>query len=838
MSGRLTPPDNQQGEFGYRADDAGDARSGATLDMETARKLGIETYEASTDWLNSGRREEWDNNLRAFQGRHASDSKYNSSDYRYRSRFYRPKSRSMVRRDEAATAAAFFSNEDVVSISASDDSDPRQQASADVLKALLQYRLTKTIPWFQTVLGARQDCDVMGGCVLKAYWKYEERFIETRTRPRIGVDGVPVIDPATGEPFLDDYDLLEKLKDHPWVDLIAPENFRFEPGCDWRDPVHSSPYLIELEPVYIQEARERMEGRHGSEPEWLHVDDNALRRAGDPDDEGTRRSREGGGIPGRDSNSWKPRDFDLCWTRVYSMRWGGRDWHYRTLAGTGQILTEPRPLDEVHLHGERPYVIGNVILEAHKAYPSSKIELTRDLQSAANEDWNMRFDCVRLNLMPRQFVRNGSGIDPVDVRTFMPGKVVLLNGKPGEPLQNEVTWDRPPPPDASAYAEQDRINLDFDELTGAFTNSSVQASQINQQSATGMHLMSGEAGTIAEYELRMFAETTIEPLIRLLIKLEQAYETDPIILALAGKRAELFTKFGVDAITDELLSQDVTVRANVGIGASNPALKLRNFVTAGEILGKVFGPAAAMGANFEEVSKEVFALAGYKDGQRFFTPGFDPRVPILQEQLKEAEKKSGPQPDQTRVEAAKIQADSNQKERQIEADSAREVAGMDIAKTRMEEDGDNWRAWLAMQRELMTHPAFVGGQPPDVPPPTPGATPPVPEMAGMMPPPVPQPPQGAPAMPLAPVENEMKREEFVDAVGQIVVGIEEGNHSIAQAIGQIAQAMMESSAKNEDRMAEIMARLSGSHEAMAAAMSKKKRVVRGADGRVEGVEAV
>jgi hypothetical protein len=318
-----------------------------------------------------------------------------------------------------------------------------------------------------------------------------------------------------------------------------------------------------------------------------------------------------------------------------------------------------------------------------------------------------------MNLMPRQFVRNGAALDPNDLLAFRPNKIVAINGKVGEPLTNDVAWDRPPPPDQAAYAEQDRINLDFDEITGAFTNSSVQASQINQQSATGMHLMSGEASGMGEYELRLFAESFVEPLLMLLIKLEQAYETDPIVLALAGKKAQLFDRFGVSEITDELLNQEVTVRANVGIGATNPGMKLRNFVQAGEVLAKLYGPQTiAMGSNFEEIASEVFSLCGYKDGDRFFKPDFDPRVAIMQQQLQQMQGKmkapAGAQNDPSRLQAAQIQAASRLKEKQIQQQTDLHTAQLDYRAKEMSETSENWRTLLDAERELAT--ANIQGQ--------------------------------------------------------------------------------------------------------------------------------
>jgi len=260
-----------------------------------------------------------------------------------------------------------------------------------------------------------------------------------------------------------------------------------------------------------------------------------------------------------------------------------------------------------------------------------------------------------------------------------------------------VVWDRPPPPAAEAYAEADRINLDFDELTGAFSNSSVQSSQIQQQSATGMHLMSGEASGISEYELRVFAETFVEPLLRLMIKLEQAYETDPVILSLAGKRAQLMTKFGVNGITDELLQAEVTTRVNVGIGATNPSMKLRNFVMAGDLMGKLFGPALAMGLNAEEVMKEIFALSGYKDGARFLLPGFDPGKAMQQMAAAKAQKPP-PATDPSNVQAAQIQSQGRLQETTIKAQTEMAKLDKEFAMQQTNDQNENFRAMLAASR--------------------------------------------------------------------------------------------------------------------------------------------
>ena len=706
MSGRDTPPSIQDGEFGFEPRSisnfpSGDGLDGdEALDAETAKKVALEAYSASTSWLNSSRRAKWNDSLRSFQSRHASGSKYGSNDYRYRSNLYRPKTRSMVRNDEAATASAFFSNDDVVSIQAGDPDDPFQKASAEMMQSLLQYRLTHSengVPWFLTLVGARQDAEVQGICVAHAYWKFKERYSHTEQRPVLHpITGMPTVD-KNGEPETEDHDVMEREDDRPCVDLIPPENIRFEPGADWRDPVNSSPYLIHLIPMYIQDIQERIDSDDPDE-RWLPVSEGAMRSATDLDDDQTRRSREQDRVPGKDGDAWKPRAFDIGWVRNNIVKWKGRDWQFYTLGSAGELLSEPRPLEDVYLHGMRPFVVGFVVLETHKTYPSSKVEIVADLQRATNDDWNLRFDNVKMSLNPRQFVKTGHGIESQDLRTFAPGKIVLVTAAKDEPIANNiVTWDRPPPPDASAYAEQDRINLDWDELAGSFSNSSVQASQIQQQSATGMHLMSGIAAGMNEYELRVFAESFVEPLIRQLVKLEQAYETDPVILALAGRNAQLMQKYGLNQITDELLNQELTTRVNVGIGATNPTLKMKNLLNVAQALGSVFGPMAAQKADFEEVAKELFGLAGYKDGQRFIIQGGDSvEVMQLKQQLQKLQGKGGQgaQPDPLKLQGIQIQAQNRTQVQQMKAESDARSDQFEMQRAKMQEDAENWRTWI------------------------------------------------------------------------------------------------------------------------------------------------
>lgn len=667
------------------------------FDPDLAQRLAKECYEASTTWLDSGRRSKVADSYAAFQGRHPSGSKYLSGDYRYRSRLFKPKTRSMVRKAEAATAQAFFANDDVVSISPQDDDDVHQQASAKIMDRLLQYRLTKTIPWFQTLVGARQDAEVTGICVAKVFWKYKEKLVGTEPRPRIDqLTGLPTFD-EFGEIAMDYFDTFEKTEDHPWIDLIAFENFRFDPGADWRNPISTSPYNIELIPMYVADAQALV--KSGA---WNQVSDGALMAATDVDDQTTRASRERDRVPGKDKTTHSPRSFDICWARENIIRHEGEDMHYLTLHGTGILLTNPVPLSEVYLHGIRPYVCGNVLTEAHKTYPTSKVELIKDLQTQTNDIVNLRLDNIKLALNPRQFVKGGQGLDLQDLRTFMPGKTIITSGK--DDPRNIVLWDRPPDMTQSAYQDEDRLNMSYDELVGGVSNSAIEANRQVYQAVGNMEMMAGSASVIEEYDQRVFAETFVEPIIRHLIKLEQAYETDATVLAIAGKEAQLWQKFGINEITDELLKQELTIKINVGLGATNPATRLQNFLLASKSVGEMYGPLAAMASEPEEVVGEIFSLCGYRDGKRFFQKDFDYKA-AMQQMSQGNDKGKDPKAlmelEMFKIKA-KMQSDDAAQQSQAKQDilSQQMSAQRETKKIELEHKAEMYRLWFEHQLRM------------------------------------------------------------------------------------------------------------------------------------------
>lgn len=634
--------------------------------LETARAA----FETSSDWYDANLRKQWERNLSNFQSKHPPGSKYSTGAYAHRSKVFRPKTKSNVRANEASAASAFFSTDDVVNVSAQNDNDESQQASAEVMQELLNHRLTKTIPWFTTLIGAYQDAQVMGMVISKQYWEYEEKVTKSKVDAQ-HEDGTTYIDPATGDPVQEEVEEIEVIRDKPCVELVPPENIRLDPASDWTDPVNSSPYIVRLIPMYLGDVLAKMsinDPKTGA-PKWKKLSAEELLATSDDDRYDTTRRKRAGGRQDSHKKNHDVNEFSTVWVHENIIRKGGKDWVFWT-AGVEHMLTDPKPLKEVYLHG-RPYVVGCSVIEAHKPFPSGVVEMTQDLQSAANDIQNQRFDNVQLVLNKRYRIRRGANVDLNALMKNVPGGAVLMND-PG----SDVVVDSTPDVTTSAYAEQDRINMDFDELAGSFSASSVGSNRQMNETVGGMAMLSGSASQSTEYLLRVFSETWVEPVLRQLVKIEQAYETDSTVLAIAAEKADLHQKYGIDQVTDELLNQELTVTVSVGVGATNPQLQLEKFMMGLNTIAAV--PEMMSRIDVEEVTKEVFGKLGYKDGSRFF---------MTEEKMAEMMQGQEPPPDPAMLKAEidmqrlqldgqKLQLDAQIEQMRLEFDARAKAAEM------------------------------------------------------------------------------------------------------------------------------------------------------------------
>jgi hypothetical protein len=607
-----------------------------------------EAFSFSTSYVDSNYRQLWNDSIRAFNSEHSSSSKYNSELFRKRSSIYRPKTRAIIRKNEAAAAAAFFTNPDRTSISALNQSNQEDRVSAEVMQQLLQYRLTKSIPWFMVVLGGIQDAQTQGVVCAHVHWRYVTRAGKV-------------------------------VEDKPVIDLIPVENIRIDPNASWMDPLGTSPYVIHMIPMYVGDVKERMRRPDPKGRRWKVYSDAEMKAAMQSTaDDSTRTTRQ--------RNQQDPTqeqrpisDYDVVWVHRHIHKWRGEDYEFYTLASQ-KLLTTPEPLIDTVFHGKRPYVIGSCLITTHKPYADSVPQISRGLQEETNEIMNQRLDNIKLVLNKRWLVKRGKNVDMPSLVRNVPGGITMADD-----IENDVKPLEWQDVTQSSYMEQDRINTDMDELLGNFSPASVQQTRAPRTTDRSLTLLQGPANLLTEYLLETYVETFIDPVIRQVVLLEQHYETDATVLALVGEKAQLRQKYGKDEITDEMLNRELNIKVNVGMGATDPMTKLARFlqgVLSFAQISKLMPP----GINLQEVAREIFGLTGYQDGDRFFT-GQDPDKAKMQQmltQLAQTLQQKVKDKEGDRVVKLQTAREKNQTQAQI----AQQKNFTDIIRTIIAEDSD------------------------------------------------------------------------------------------------------------------------------------------------------
>ncbi len=556
-----------------------------------ALELARNAYSDSTTYFDASIRNGVESGLRQFQGVHPTSSKYHSEAYKSRARFFRPKTRATIRRNEAVAAEAFFSTNTLATCDAENDGDKLHRASSALMQELLNYRLKKSIPWFQLAMGAYQDAQTVRVCISYQWWEYNPK----------------------------------KKIDRPRIDLIPVENFRIAPGADWLDPINTSPYLIHKIPMFVKDVTAKMKdaGDKSGKATWHTIEPAQLLKAINAYSDSTRLTRERGRTDSKESAT-SINEFALVWVHRNIVEWEGDDYVYYTLADQ-ELLSDPVPLESVCRIGRRPYVMGYCVLETHKTYPDTVTDITKDSQGEINDLANLRIDNVRFALNKRYFGKRGAQVDLRSLTRNVPGSVTLMND-PEKDIKvvetNDVT--------GSSYQEQDRLNLDFDDVAGTFSPSTVQSNRRLNETVGGMKLLNANTNQVGAYQLRTFVETWAEPVLEQLGLLERAYETDDVILALCGAKAQLVKRFGIQAITDDLLNMDTAMSISVsGVGNLSPQEQVNNFIRAMEALRGLLQDNVLQryGLDVGEVIAELFGKLGHKDGKRFFDTGdVDPRL--------------------------------------------------------------------------------------------------------------------------------------------------------------------------------------------------------------------
>lgn len=667
-------------------------------------------HHASTDFMDANIRTQWEKNIAHFNSQHAKDSRFYRVNYRSRNKLFEPKTRTIAIKSEAAVSKALFSTADLTSIKATDEADEIQNISAEINQNLLQFRLTETIPWYLTAIGAWQDTGNYGICISYQYWNFE-----TRTR-EVEVEGVS--DGETGEQAYDTYE--EVIKDEPAIDLLPPENFRFDVAADWRDVIGTSSFLERLVPLpaHVVLARMASGDSKTGKKKWKSYTLGQIISAStsNTEEEQIRRARQGRNKHDPLEKGGIPRDYEIIWCREYFVRDEGTDWVYWTIGHT-LLLTDPEPIEDVYFHGERPFTIGMSLLEAHKTYPAGRTELLAPIQVSINQLLNQRRDNVDLVLNKRYFLRRGQNIDSKALMRNVPGGGVYMDNP-----ESDVKIVTTPDVTSSSYEEHNRLSNQADELAGNFSSGSVEANQNLNKTVGGMAMARNSSDDVTEYAITVFIMTWVEPVLRQLMRLQQAYETNEVVLALAAGKSKAYQRINLNGyVPDELLQQKLNLTVDVGVGNLNPITKADNFAKAIVTVLNVL-PEERYRMDPDAIIKEIMGGAGRKNGDKFFKPADESArymqlaMQQVQQQMAEQGKQGGKSPEEMEFEKWKFtqeimmkmveQEDENEQfysklasEREMTLEKLYGMLGIEGQKLQQKQRADTMVGQLGVMRE-------------------------------------------------------------------------------------------------------------------------------------------
>jgi hypothetical protein len=574
----------------------------------------------------------------AFNNQHVTDSKYRTNRFKARSKLVRPLTRAAVRRRMVSAAASLFSTRDVINVTAENPADQMQEASAAVLHEIMNYRLSRPsfeggLSWFTTCMGAIQDGSITGIIASKQYWEF--KVVDD------GVEEQATYNSVTGQNEIAQVPRTRVVKDKPCCILYPSENVIRDPGADWLDQGQSGSYLILRNPMAVHEVKTMLASdvdRETGEKLWLPLSQTQIMQAVDNRLElaALRQSRDGNNTDRMTDTAagGVGSSFSIVWLDEVFMWHEGVQYCYWMLGRN--ICKAPKPVHAVypHMAGARPVVIGLTEIEAHKTSPTSPVESWMPLQFEANDLTNLALDGIKNTMNPVAMVKKGAGVSLEQVQNRSSDAVIMVKN------HDDVWYDRPGDISGTSFHQMDRINADFDALAGQFNTSSVQTNRQLNDTVGGMKLMNASAASVGDYDQLVVVNTWVEPTLHQILRLEQYYERDENIIGLAGDKAKVWEKYRIPYIDDKFMEQPMSFSVDVGMGATDPIQRMNRFASAWSVTQTILSPERVTSeVKRDMVIDEVFALAGYKQGSRFFnkTAEEDPRITQLSQQIGELE---------------------------------------------------------------------------------------------------------------------------------------------------------------------------------------------------------
>ena len=285
-----------------------------------------------------------------------------------------------------------------------------------------------------------------------------------------------------------------------------------------------------------------------------------------------------------------------------------------------------------------PFVVGTAFPESHTMYGKSFPGLTRDMQKETNARINQEREAVARSLRPPILANRNANIDLQALMVRKIGGVVQGNEISEEAIR-EMQISNPIPVSIPAQQRIDQLYTEISSIGP--TEVGAQQPGSSDDSATASATQSTNANKKMNMVIRNLTQTGIIPMLRLLLRLEQEYESDQFIEIVTGRT--LGWKFVKDADGKYIgappsivIQGDFDLRISIGINKQNQLAAMKTMTELGTqangqlVQALQIGAIKAQDAKFYNpmwAFKIMAKTLGQKNVDEMFLPAMQPPPP-------------------------------------------------------------------------------------------------------------------------------------------------------------------------------------------------------------------
>lgn len=230
-----------------------------------------------------------------------------------------------------------------------------------------------------------------------------------------------------------------------------------------------------------------------------------------------------------------------------------------------------------------PFVIGTAFPEAHGMYGKDLPQVTKGLQQETNARFNAEREASARALRPPVLVSRGANVDLMALMIRKIGGVVQGNDIGPEAIR-EMEIANPIPISLPGQQRTDQLYTEISSIGPDQMGASQPGSE--DQSATASSTQSTNANKKMNMVIRNLTQTGIIPMLRMLLRLEQEYESDTLIEQVTGR--VLGWKFVKDPEGKHVgprpsvvIQGDFDLSANVGMNKQNQLVQMKTLTELG-----------------------------------------------------------------------------------------------------------------------------------------------------------------------------------------------------------------------------------------------------------------